>query len=256
MSPQILYSWNINGLKAILRKNFHQFIADYQPEVLCLQETKTQDAEAHKLLQEFSEFTVYHYGAERKGYSGTAILTQIAPETVHYGLGKPEYDEEGRSITLEFPDYYLVNAYVPNAGSGLKRLDFREQWDQDFREYLTQLAESKPVVVTGDFNVAHGEIDIARPKQNYNKSAGFTQTEIDGLTAHLSKGFVDTFRTLYPEKEVYTYWSYRANARERNVGWRIDYFLVSQNFWPHVQDAYMLNDVQGSDHCPVVLNLH
>lgn len=254
MKPATLYSWNVNGLKAILRKHFSEFIADYDPEVLCLQETKAQDAEAQRLLSDFTAYYLYHFGAERKGYSGTAILTQRAPKDVYYGIGQAAYDEEGRVITLVFPDYYLVNAYVPNAGSGLKRLDFREQWDQDFRNYLNRLAAQKPVVVTGDFNVAHEEIDIARPKQNYNKSAGFTQTEIDGFEAHLDQGLVDTFRSLYPDQEVYSYWSYRANARERNVGWRIDYFLVSQELWPKVKDAYMLNEVQGSDHCPVVLN--
>ncbi len=255
MQPQTLYSWNVNGLKAILKKNFHEFIDEYQPEILCIQETKSQDEEVFKLLEPFNGYQVFSHSAERKGYAGTAIMTQVEPQQVSYGIDKKEHEGEGRVITLEFRDYYLVNVYVPNAGSGLKRLDYRSHWDQAFREYLTNLARQKPLAVTGDFNVAHKEIDIARPKQNYNKSAGFTQTEIDGFDAQLSKGFIDTFRKLYPDKVVYTYWSYRAQARQRNVGWRLDYFLVSQDLWPYVTDSYMLNEVQGSDHCPIVMAL-
>lgn len=255
MSPKRLYSWNVNGLKAILRKNFKTFITDYDPEVLCIQETKSQGEEVQKLLAPFDQYHVYSNSAERKGYSGTAIMTKTQPQDVHYGIGNETHDQEGRAITLGFDDYYLVNVYVPNSGSGLKRLDYRSDWDRDFRKYLLDLAKDKPVVVAGDFNVAHGEIDIARPKQNYNKSAGFTQTEIDNFTDHLEKGLVDTFRALYPDKEVYTYWSYRAQARERNVGWRLDYFLVTESLWTKVNDSYMLNEVQGSDHCPIVLEL-
>ncbi len=255
MQPKTLYSWNVNGIKAILRKNFKEFMKEYQPEVLCIQETKSQDEEVQKLLSPFEGYYVFSHSAEQKGYSGTAVMTRTKPEEALYGIGKKAYDQEGRTITLKFTDYYLVNVYVPNAGNGLKRLDYRSDWDADFRSYLAQLAKEKPVVVTGDFNVAHEEIDIARPKQNYNKSAGFTQTEIDGFDTHLQKGFIDTFRALYPDKVVYTYWSYRAQARKRNVGWRIDYFLVSQSLWNQVKDSYMLNDVQGSDHCPIVLTL-
>lgn len=255
MEPKSLFSWNVNGLKAILKKNFGEFINTHQPEILCIQETKSQDKEVQQLLSTFEGYQVYSHSAERKGYSGTAVMTQVKPQQVSYGIDKKEHDGEGRVITLEFGDYYLVNVYVPNAGSGLKRLDYRSQWDQDFRDYLTNLDQEKPVVVTGDFNVAHEEIDIARPKQNYNKSAGYTQTEIDGFDAQLSKGFIDTFRALYPDEVVYTYWSYRAQARQRDVGWRLDYFLVSENLWPRVKDSYMLNEVQGSDHCPIVMVL-
>ncbi len=255
-SPAQIYSWNINGIKSILRKNFREFLNDHNPEVLCLQETKSHDEEVNVLLALFDEYHVYSYCAEKSGYSGTAIMSKIKPQNAFYGIGVEEHDQEGRTITLEYSGYFLVNVYVPNSGEGLKRLDYRSQWDKDFRKYLQKLSEQKPVIVTGDFNVAHQEIDIARPKPNYNKSAGYTQTEIDGFSAHLKAGFTDTFRKLYPEKVVYSYWSYRAQARARNVGWRIDYFLVNNVLWENVQDSYMLNDVQGSDHCPLVLKLN
>lgn len=257
MAPNNLYSWNINGIKAITRKGeLESLINNYDPQVLCLQETKSTDQEVSKYLEQYSSYYHYSNSAEQKGYAGTAILTKEKPQQVHYDIGHEEFDQEGRVITAEYGDYYLVNVYVPNAGNGLKRLDFRAEWDKVFTSYLTDLQQDKPVIVTGDFNVAHEEIDIARPKQNYNKSAGFTQTEIDGFDRMLGKGFVDTFRKLYPDKVVYSYWSYRAQARKRNVGWRIDYFLVSESLLDQVQDAYMLNEVYGSDHCPVVLALN
>lgn len=250
-----LYSWNVNGIKAIFRKNFGDFVKAYDPDLLCIQETKSQDREVQKLLGHFEGYRIYSSSAEKKGYAGTAVMTKVEANEVHNGIGIKKHDNEGRTITLDFGDYFLVNVYVPNSGNGLKRLDYRTHWDKDFREYIKKLDRQKPVIMTGDFNVAHGDIDIARPKQNYNKSAGFTQTEIDGMTGHLKTGFVDTFRQLYPEKVVYTYWSYRAKARERNVGWRIDYFLVSKQLFEKVKDSYMLNEVYGSDHCPVVLDL-
>lgn len=255
MQPKLLYSWNVNGIKAIMRKNFKDFIRGYDPELLAIQETKSQDEEVQKLLGTFDQHYIYCNSAEQKGYAGTAVLSKVQPNHVQYGIDDELHDHEGRTITLEFDDYYFLNVYVPNSGNGLKRLDYREQWDEAFREYIKKLDTHKPVIVTGDFNVAHEEIDIARPKQNYNKSAGFTQTEIDGLDEHLNIGLIDTFRQLYPDKEVYTYWSYRAKARERNVGWRIDYFFVSRQLFDKVQDSYMLNEVQGSDHCPIVLEL-
>ena len=254
--PNQLFSWNVNGIKAILRKNFSEFLNEFNPEILCIQETKSHETEVNKLLGKFEGYHIFSNSAEQKGYAGTAVMSKVKPLSVQYGIGTTEHDKEGRTITLEFDDYFLVNVYVPNAGNGLKRLGYREQWDKDFRKYLEKLDRQKPLVVTGDFNVAHEEIDIARPKQNYNKSAGFTQTEIDGFDAHLNTGLADTFRQLYPDRVGYTYWSYRARARERNVGWRIDYFLVSNKLWDYVEDAYIPDHVQGSDHCPIVLTLN
>lgn len=255
MKPNHLYSWNVNGIKAILRKNFKEFLRDYNPEVLCIQETKSQDDEVHKLLGEFEDYHVYSNSAKQKGYAGTAVLSKVKPFNVEYGIGNEKHEQEGRVIAVEFEDYWLVNVYVPNSGNGLKRLDYRAQWDKDFRTYLEKLNQQKPVIVTGDFNVAHEEIDIARPKQNYNKSAGYTQTEIDGFDNHLGLGFIDVFRRFYPYQVKYTYWSYRANARERNVGWRIDYFLLDNQIWQAVEDIQLLNEVYGSDHCPMFLKL-
>jgi exodeoxyribonuclease-3 len=256
MPPTNLYSWNINGIKAITRKGeLANLIEHHNPDVVCLQETKSTDQEVSNYLEQFASYYHYSNSAAQKGYAGTAVLTKEQPQNVRYDIGHQEFDQEGRVIALDYGDYYLVNVYVPNAGNGLKRLDYREEWDKVFTGYLAGLQQEKPVIVTGDFNVAHEEIDIARPKQNYNKSAGFTQTEIDGFDHMLSKGFVDTFRKLYPDKVVYSYWSYRAQARKRNVGWRIDYFLVSESLFDKVKDAYMLNEVYGSDHCPVVLAL-
>jgi exodeoxyribonuclease-3 len=202
----------------------------------------------------FPEYEIFVNSSKaRKGYSGTAILTKTKPINVTYDMGIEEHDQEGRVIAAEYDNYYLVTVYVPNAGEGLKRLDYRAKWDEDFRQYLVGLNQKKPVIICGDLNVAHQPIDIARDKENYNKSAGYTQVEIDGFTKLLESGFVDTFRRFYPEEIKYTYWNYLFNARSRNVGWRIDYFLVSEELISKVKDATIYNQYLGSDHCPVGL---
>ena len=246
-----ILSFNVNGIRAVVGKNF---IADMQtqaPDVICLQETKATPEQVAAAVAPLSDYQVYANSADRKGYSGTAILTKVAPLSVTYDIGMPDHDTEGRVICAEFSNFYLVTVYVPNSGSELLRLDYRQTWDAAFLNYLKNLEKSKPVVVCGDFNVAHQAIDLARPKENYNKAAGYMQSEIDGMNAFVGAGLLDSFRALNPEQVKYSWWSYRAGAREKNVGWRIDYFLVSEAFIPQVQEAFILNDVFGSDHCPV-----
>jgi len=246
-----ILSFNVNGIRAVVGKNF---IADMQaqaPDVICLQETKATPEQVAAAVAPLSDYQVYANSADRKGYSGTAILTKVAPLSVSYDIGMPDHDTEGRVICAEFSNFYLVTVYVPNSGSELLRLDYRQTWDAAFLNYLKNLEKSKPVVVCGDFNVAHQAIDLARPKENYNKAAGYMQAEIDGMNAFVGAGLLDSFRALNPEQVKYSWWSYRAGAREKNVGWRIDYFLVSEAFIPQVQEAFILNDVFGSDHCPV-----
>lgn len=226
------------------------------PDVLCLQETKAAQEEVKITLELLPEYESYVNSSKaRKGYSGTAILTKEKPMNVTFDMGIEEHDQEGRVIAAEYNHYFLVTVYVPNSGEGLKRLDYRAKWDEDFRQYLTSLNQQKPVIICGDLNVAHQPIDIARAKENYNKSAGYTQVEIDGFTRLLDSGFVDVFRRLYPEEVKYTYWNYMFNARSRNVGWRIDYFLVSEELLPKIKDAPVYNEYLGSDHCPVGLKL-
>lgn len=247
-----IISWNVNGLRAVARKNLSESIDQMNPDILCFQETKAQDDQVAGVLKAYDDYHVYSSSAERKGYSGTAVLTKQEPISVSQGIGADDHDKEGRVQTLEFDAFFLVNVYVPNSGSDLKRLDYRQLWDKAFFDYLKKLEKSKPVVACGDFNVAHKPIDLARPKPNYNKSAGFMQEEIDGMDRFTQNGFVDSFRYFYPDKEnIYSWWSYRAGARGKNVGWRIDYFLVSQSFIPEVKDAFILNEIMGSDHCPV-----
>jgi exodeoxyribonuclease-3 len=249
-----LVNWNVNGIRSIIKKDFLKDVRMMNPDVLCFQETKAAQEEVKSALELLPEYTMYVNSAKaRKGYSGTAILTKIKPLDVTYDMGIEEHDQEGRVIAAEFDHYYLVTVYVPNAGEGLKRLDYRSKWDEDFRQYLVALNQKKPVIICGDLNVAHQPIDIARPKENYNKSAGYTQIEIDGFTKLLSSGFVDVFRRFYPEEVKYTYWNYLFNARSRNVGWRIDYFLVSEELVSKVKDAPIYNQYLGSDHCPVAL---
>ena len=246
-----ILSFNVNGIRAVVGKNF---IADMQaqaPDVICLQETKATPEQVAAAVAPLSDYLVYANSAERKGYSGTAILTKVAPLSVTYDIGLPEHDAEGRVICAEFTNFYLVTVYVPNSGSELLRLAYRQTWDAAFLNYLKNLEQSKPVVVCGDFNVAHQAIDLARPKENYNKAAGYMQAEIDGMNAFVGAGLLDSFRALNAEQVKYSWWSYRAGAREKNVGWRIDYFLISEAFIPKLQDAFILNDVFGSDHCPV-----
>ncbi|KJS06333.1 MAG: exodeoxyribonuclease III [Flavobacteriales bacterium BRH_c54] len=251
-----LISWNVNGIRAIVKKNFFEFIDEYQPNVLCLQETKAQDDQVQEALAELKGYHIYSNSAEKKGYSGTAILTKKEPINVFFDINQTEHDKEGRVTTAEFDDFYLVTVYVPNSKTDLSRLDDRQNWDAHFLNFLKELESKKPVIVCGDFNVAHKAIDLARPAANYNKSAGYTQQEIDGMSNFVNAGLVDTFRYFYPEKkDMYSWWSYRGGARFKNVGWRIDYFLVSKAFLPKVKSAAIHMEVDGSDHCPVSIEL-
>ena len=244
-------SWNVNGLRAVAGKGFADIFDAFDADFVCLQETKLQ---AGQLDLEFLGYESYWNYAEKKGYSGTAIYTRQHPLSVSYGIGVPEHDTEGRVITLEMPDFYLVNVYTPNSQDGLRRLDYRIQWEDAFRSYLCGLAARKGVIVCGDMNVAHEEIDLKNPATNH-MNAGFSDEERAKMTELLGAGFVDTWRTLHPGEAKYSWWSYRMNARERNVGWRIDYFLVSENLRGSVQSADILNDIFGSDHCPVSLTM-
>lgn len=247
-------SWNVNGLRAIFKKNFIENIRNIQPDILCLQETKAQKSEVQKELKIFNkEYHIYIDSALKKGYSGTTLLSKEEPIQVTYGIDIPEHDNEGRVITAEYKDFFLVNVYTPNAGQGLKRLSYKEQWNNDFQNYVVELDQTKPVIIAGDLNVAHQPIDLKNPKSNYNKTAGYTEVEIQGFSKLLQSGFIDVFRYLYPDKITYTYWSYRFNARTRNAGWRIDYFLVSERFINQVEDIIIHTEIFGSDHCPVSL---
>lgn len=248
-----LISWNVNGLRACMGKGFLDFVASEQPDILCLQETKMQQGQAAVPLGE--TYHEYWCSAEKKGYSGTAIFSKSAPISVTYGLGIDAHDHEGRVITAEYPDFYLVTVYTPNSQEELKRLPYRMEWDDAFRAYLQQLDTVKPVIVCGDMNVAHEEIDLKNPKTN-RKNAGFSDEERAKMTQLLTAGFIDTFRHYYPTVEgAYSWWSYRFKAREKNAGWRIDYFLVSERFIPRLKRAAILNEVMGSDHCPVLLEI-
>lgn len=250
-----LVSWNVNGVRAVMKKDFLDSLKNMHTDILCLQETKAQDEQVIEALSEVSDYFIYTNSAVKKGYSGTAILTKVKPISIEYDLGIEEHDQEGRVIAAEYDTFILVTVYTPNSGSELKRLAYRQSWDKDFHDYLKQLERRKPLVVCGDLNVAHQDIDLARPKPNYNKSAGYMQAEIDGLQRYLSNGFIDSFRLINPNTEKYSWWSYRAGARAKNVGWRIDYFLISESLKNKVQDADILTEVMGSDHCPVQLDL-
>ena len=250
-----IISWNINGIRAITQKDFFDDISQLNPDVLCLQETKAQDGEVKKALKDLNGFYQYYNSAQRKGYSGVAILTKIEPMSITYDMGVEEHDQEGRVICAEFEDFFLVNVYVPNAGQNLVRLDYRKTWDEDFRLYLKKLKETKPVILCGDLNVAHQAIDLKNDKANYNKTAGYTQIEIDGMDNLLATGFVDSFRHFHPDTVAYTYWSYRFKARERNSGWRLDYFLVSESLLEKVEQVEILSTYYGSDHCPIQIKL-
>lgn len=250
-----LVCWNVNGIRSIIKKDFLKDIQEMNPDVFCMQETKASVEEVKNVLNLLPQYKGYVNASKaRQGYSGTAILTKEEPLNVTYDIGIDEHDQEGRVVTAEFAAYYLVTVYVPNAGEGLKRLDYRAKWDEAFRGYLTTLQQKKPVLVCGDFNVAHQAIDIARAKENYNKAAGYTQIEIDGFQKLLDEGFVDTFRHFHPEEVKYTYWNYMFNARARNVGWRIDHWLVSKELVGKVNQALIYNERFGSDHCPVALH--
>jgi exodeoxyribonuclease-3 len=251
-----LINWNVNGIRSIIKKDFISDIKSLNPDVFCLQETKASAEDAKSALELFPGYKAYvNASKQRKGYSGTAIVSKAEPLQVSYDMGIEEHDQEGRLITAEYATFFLVTVYTPNAGEGLKRLDYRERWDTDFREYVTTLQRRKPVIICGDLNVAHQPIDIARPKENYNKSAGYTQQEIDGFQRLLDEGFVDTFRHFNPDTVKYTYWNNMFNSRARNVGWRIDYFLTSKSILNNVKEASVYDQLMGSDHCPVGLKI-
>lgn len=250
-----IISWNVNGIRAITKKDFFESIEKLNPDILCLQETKAQDQEVEKALASMKNYHIYYNSADKKGYSGTALLSNQACLTHHQDMGIEVHDKEGRIQCAEYPDFYLVNVYVPNSGQQLDRLEYRKQWDADFLKYLKKLETNKPVIACGDFNVAHRPIDLKNDKSNYNKTAGYTQVEIEGMDNFINSELVDTFRHLHPDEEVYTYWSYRFKARERNTGWRIDYFLVSRSLVEKVKNVTIYSDIFGSDHCPIGLEI-
>ncbi|MCR5518051.1 MAG: exodeoxyribonuclease III [Lachnospiraceae bacterium] len=245
-----LISWNVNGIRACRQKGFDDVFRQLDADIFCLQETKCQEGQVEL---EFPGYESYWNYAQKKGYSGTAVFTRKTPLSVTYGIGIEEHDNEGRVITLEFENFYLVNVYVPNSKEELARLDYRVVWETDFRKYILSLDEKKPVIYCGDLNVAHKEIDLKNPSTNH-RSAGFTDEEREELTKTLASGFTDSYRYLYPDvKDIYSWWSYRFKSRERNTGWRIDYFLVSDKIKDKIQDAKIHCDIYGSDHCPVEL---
>ena len=247
-----LISWNVNGIRACVNKGFKDFFNEIDADIFCIQETKCQEGQ---IELEFEGYKSFWNSAEKKGYSGTAIFTKIDPLSVRYGIGIEEHDKEGRVITLEFEKFYMVDIYTPNSKRELERLDYRQVWEDEIRKYLLKLNETKPVIMCGDLNVAHKEIDLKNPKTNRG-NAGFTDEERNKMTELLNVGFVDTFRYLYPDKEEqYSWWSYMGRAREKNVGWRIDYFIVSEDVKEKIIDAKIYPEVMGSDHCPVGLDI-
>ena len=248
-----LVSWNVNGIRACVNKGFSDFFQEINADIFCIQETKCQKGQ---IELEFDGYKSYWNSAEKKGYSGTAIFVKREPINVIYGIGKDEHDNEGRVITLEYDNFYIVNIYTPNSKRELERLDYRQVWEDEIREYLLQLKENKPVIMCGDLNVAHKEIDLKNPKTN-RRNAGFTDEERKKMTELLESGFIDTYRYLYPDKEnAYTWWSYMGKAREKNVGWRIDYFIVSNNLKDKIKEAKIYAEIMGSDHCPVSLEIN
>lgn len=250
-----LVSWNVNGLRAIADKNFEEAIRGLNADVICLQETKADPETVSEICSKFPEYAIYAHIGEQKGYSGTAILSRLKPASVDTGPEGEPLGGEGRIQCADYGPFYLVNVYVPNSGQGLKRLDFRQEWDRAFLGYLTALRKKKPLVVCGDLNVAHRPLDLKNDKANYNKTAGYTQIEINGMDNLLSSGLLDIYRKRHPDREIYTYWSYRFQARQRNIGWRIDYFLLSPELEEIVLSADIHTAVAGSDHCPISLDL-
>lgn len=258
MAKTKFVSWNVNGIRASVKKGFAEIVAEFKADFFCVQETKAQVDQIETALdglEELEDYHVYAHSAVKKGYSGVAVLAKHKALEVSHGIGQEEHDSEGRVITLEYPQFYLVNVYVPNSGAGLKRLNYRSGWDRAFALFLHGLNQKKQLIVCGDFNVAHHDIDLARPKPNYNKTSGYTQTEIDGFDGILSGDLMDSFRYLHPDEVKYTFWSMRFGARANNVGWRIDYFLVSDKLKSVIDKAEIHNEVMGSDHCPISLNL-
>ena len=252
-----LISWNVNGLRAVINKGFKDFYNTINANIICLQETKMQQDQISIDINEmFKDRYVYWNSAEKKGYSGTVVISKIKPINVTYGIGKEEHDKEGRIITLEFDKFYLVNCYTPNSKRGLERLDYRMEWEDEIRNYLLNLNKIKPVIYCGDLNVAHNEIDLKNPSSNHH-NAGFSDEERSKMTELLNSGFIDTFRYKYPDKTgAYSWWSYMFHARENNAGWRIDYFIVSDSIKDKIEDVKILSDVMGSDHCPVELDIN
>lgn len=247
-----LISWNVNGLRACVGKGFLDYFKEQQADIFCLQETKLQEGQIELELDGYHQYWNY---SEKKGYSGTAIFTKEKPISVHYGIGIEEHDKEGRVITLEFEKFYMITVYTPNSQEKLARLDYRMKWEEDFKNYLLELDKKKPVIVCGDLNVAHKEIDLKNPKTN-RKNAGFSDEEREKMTKLLESGFVDSFRYFYPNKtDIYSWWSYRFSARAKNAGWRIDYFLVSDRIKENMKGAEIHTEILGSDHCPVLLNI-
>lgn len=251
-----LISWNVNGLRAAMTKGFEDFFKKENADIFCIQETKMQESQIDENIKNMlGDYYVYWNSAEKKGYSGTAIFSKIKPINVTYGIGIEEHDKEGRVITLEFEEFYMVDIYTPNSKRELERLDYRQIWEDEIRKYLLKLNETKPVIMCGDLNVAHEEIDLKNPKTN-RKNAGFTDEERQKMTELLDAGFTDTFRYLYPDKEnAYSWWSYMGHAREKNVGWRIDYFIVSKSIESKIKEATIYPEIMGSDHCPVGLEI-
>ena len=251
-----LISWNVNGLRAVINKGFEEFFKGINADIFCIQETKMQEEQLEEKINTiFDGYKMYWNSAEKKGYSGTAIFSKKEPVNIKYGIGIEEHDKEGRVITLEFEKFYMVNCYTPNSKRELERLDYRMIWEEDFRNYLLELNKKKPVILCGDLNVAHKEIDLKNPKTN-RRNAGFTDEERKKMTELLNSGFVDSFRYLYPDKtDKYTWWSYMFKAREKNAGWRIDYFIVSDNIKDKIKESYIFSEIMGSDHCPVGLDI-
>jgi exodeoxyribonuclease III len=250
-----IISWNVNGIRAVQNKGFNETLAHLDADCILLQETKAQDEQINATLAHIDHYHIYNNCAERKGYSGVTIMSRQEPLQIVLDIGIEDHDKEGRVIVAEFDQFYLLNVYVPNSGEGLARLDYRKTWDAEFLAYCQQLQSKKPLIACGDFNVAHEEIDIARPKPNYNKSAGYTQVEIDGFKRFLGAGLVDTFRHQHPDTVAYSWWSFRANARANNIGWRIDYVLVSQSLIANVKNTLIMPNIHGSDHCPVGIEI-
>ena len=251
-----LISWNVNGLRAVVKKGFQDFFKNVDADIFCIQETKMQEEQLDMITRSiFDGYNIYFNSAIKKGYSGTAIFTKLKPISVNYGIDISEHDTEGRVITLEFDKFYLVNCYTPNVKRDLSRLDYRMKWEDDFRKYLLNFNNKKPVILCGDLNVAHNEIDIKNAKSNIG-NAGFTNEERGKMTELLDSGFVDSFRYMYPDTtDMYTWWSYMRGAREKNIGWRIDYFITSRSLKDEIKDAKIHNNVYGSDHCPVEIDI-
>lgn len=250
-----IVSWNVNGVRAAVKKDFFKQFKKMKADIFCLQETKAQVDQTAEALSKIKDYHIYSNAAIKKGYSGVTILSKVEAKKVTYGIGIEEHDTEGRVVACYYDDFIMVNVYVPNSGSAQKRLAYRQEWDLAFAKYLAKLRRKKPVIVTGDFNVARHAVDLARPKPNYNKSSGYLQEEIDGIEEIFSKGFVDAYRTMYGEKVQYTFWSTRFGARGKNIGWRIDYFLVDRRIKDQIKDSLILDKEMGSDHCPITLDV-